>query len=96
MRTLLALVCLALAPSLVAAQDTRPSRSDEGPLVSRGDAAVAAGFVVGSAALWPVDRYLATRIQDSTVQAVEFARKAATGFLTLGGGGLSLGAGPEW
>jgi membrane-associated phospholipid phosphatase len=82
MRALLALVVLALAPSLAAAQQRR-SAEDEGPLVSRGDAAVAAGFLVGSAALWPVDRYLAARIQDSTVQAVRFAKKAATGFNTL-------------
>lgn len=82
MRALLALVLLALAPSLVSAQQRR-SAADEGPLISRGDAAVAAGFVLGSAALWPVDRYLAARVQDSTVQAVEFARKAATGFNTL-------------
>lgn len=83
MRTLLALAGLALAPSLLGAQGTPSSRRDNGPLVSRADAAVTAGFLLGSVALWPVDRYLAARIQDSTVQAVEFARHATTGFNTL-------------
>jgi membrane-associated phospholipid phosphatase len=84
MRTLLLLLCLAVAPSLLGAQGREPSRSDDGPLVSRGDAVIGAGFVLGSAALWPVDRYLATRIQDSTVQAVRVAHRAATVFNTLG------------
>ncbi len=86
MRTLLALACLAfvLAPSLLGAQGRESSRSDHGPLISRADAAVSAGFVLGSAALWPVDRYLAQRIQDSTVQAVRVAHRAATVFNTLG------------
>ncbi len=84
MRTLLALACLALAPSLLGAQGSQqPARQDDGPLISRADAAVTAGFLLGSAALWPVDRYLAARIQDSTVQAVVFARRATTGFNTL-------------
>lgn len=84
MRTLLALLFLALAPSLLGAQGRETSRSDDGPLISTGDAVVGAGFVLGSAALWPVDRYLATRIQDSTVQAVRVAHRAATVFNTLG------------
>jgi membrane-associated phospholipid phosphatase len=84
MRTLLALLCLALVPTLLGAQGREPSRSDDGPLISRGDAAIGAGFVLGSAVLWPVDRYLATRIQDSTVQAVRVAHRAATVFNTLG------------
>lgn len=93
MRTLLALSCLALVPSLLGAQGRESARSDDGPLISRGDAAVSAGFVLGGAALWPVDRYLATRIQDSTVQAVRVAHRAATVFNTLGRPGTLVASG---
>lgn len=53
-------------------------------LFTRGDALFAAGFVLGTAALAPADRYLAHRIQDSTLQAIQKLHRTATAFETLG------------
>ncbi|HEV2734142.1 MAG TPA: phosphatase PAP2 family protein [Longimicrobiaceae bacterium] len=96
MRTLPALLCLALAPSLLGAQRREPGRSDDGPLVSRGDAVIGAGFILGSAALWPVDRYLATRIQDSTVQAVRVASDAFAAATVFTAEAARAWPGREW
>jgi len=86
MRTLLALLCLALVPSLLGAQGREPSRSDDGPLVSRGDTAIGAGFV------------LVVRFHDRDDDEVvpDGGSPGATVSLTVSGGGLSLGVGPGW
>jgi hypothetical protein len=88
MRTLLALLCLALVPSLLGAQGREPSRSDDGPLVSRGDTAIGAGFVL-------VVRFH-DRDDDDDEVVPDGGSPGATVLLTVSGGGLSLGVGPGW
>lgn len=85
MRSQLALVLLLAAVSapLGAQAPAGAAAAKDDPVVGTGDAVTAAGFVLGGAALWRVDRHLAQRIQDSTVQAVRFAEHGARGFNTL-------------
>lgn len=49
------------------------------PLFTRRDAYIAAGFAIGTVALFPTDRRVAERLQDSTRQANRFFHHAATG-----------------
>ncbi|MBV9774684.1 MAG: phosphatase PAP2 family protein [Gemmatimonadetes bacterium] len=86
MRKLLVLLwTIALLPVLpLAAQGPDSTRTARDRLFRRGDALFAAGFVLGTAALAPADRYLAHRIQDSTFQAVAKLHRAATAIETLG------------
>lgn len=57
---------------------------DPEPLFSASDAAWAGGFLAGTAALAPLDRYFADRLQDPRSQESGFLRNAATGFRVLG------------
>jgi membrane-associated phospholipid phosphatase len=75
----------------------RPARPDSTevidaerePLLSIQDAYLAAGFAATALALYPLDKAVAEELQDSTVQAVDFARNAAK---ALSAGGSS----PVW
>lgn len=64
------------------------------PLLTPKDAAMAAAFAVATVAVAPLDRYFATRLQDSSVQSNRRLHAAATGFRILGSqGSLIAGAG---
>ena len=69
------------------------------PLFSVRDAYIAAGFAVATVALFPADKRIAVRLQDSTTQANRFAHHAATGLeliaspgaYVIGGGMYAVG-----
>ena len=64
------------------------------PLFTRRDAYVAAGFAVATVALFPADKRIAIRLQDSTTQANRFAHHAATGIeLIASPGAYVIGGG---
>ena len=64
-------------PALDTTLTVVPARA---PLFTRRDAYIAAGFAIGTVALFPIDRHVAERLQDSTRQANRFLHHAATGF----------------
>lgn len=62
------------------------------PLFAKGDAAVAGGFLLGAAALAPLDVVLAGWLQDSTPQANRYVRAGSEIFRFLGHpGSLAVG-----
>lgn len=62
------------------------------PLFTKGDAAIAGGFLLGAAALAPLDVVLAGWVQDSTPQANRFLRTGSEIFRFLGHpGSLAVG-----
>ena len=82
MRTLITLVtCLALAlpgaPGALGAQPADTLHRAPEPLFTKRDPLIAAGFVVGTIVMFPLDRKIAERLQDSTVQAIKFAKENA-------------------
>lgn len=89
MRTLLLRAALILAALLgagapLAAQEADTSAVPAGvPFFAPRDALVAGGFLLGAAALAPLDRALANRIQDSTTQANRRLHVGATAFNTV-------------
>jgi membrane-associated phospholipid phosphatase len=88
--------CLA-GPAMLGAQAPIPTRLDTtshapAPLFTRRDAYIAAGFTVGTIALFPLDRHVALRLQDSTAQANRFFHHAATGLeVFTSPGALAIG-----
>lgn len=64
------------------------------PLFEWKDLGLAAGFAGATAAVTPLDRYFAHRLQDSATQSNSWLRGAATGFRILGSqGSLAAGGG---
>lgn len=59
-------------------------QAEREPLFTGTDAAWAAGFLAGTAALAPADRYFAARLQNPRSQESRFLRGTATGFRLLG------------
>jgi membrane-associated phospholipid phosphatase len=87
-------------PSVALAQSDSVKASQE-PLFTMRDAAVAAAFVGGMVAAFPLDRQLARSLRDSSKQAIEFAKNAADALNWLGTPGtLVIGglmyAGGRW
>ncbi|MFL5578422.1 MAG: phosphatase PAP2 family protein [Gemmatimonadaceae bacterium] len=77
-----ALLLLAAATQSLIAQAQAPgdsARRAREPLFTVRDAYVAAGFAAATVALLPLDRRVATRLQDSTTQANRFFDHSATG-----------------
>jgi membrane-associated phospholipid phosphatase len=63
---------------------SRLAASSDQPLFTAGDAALAAAFAAATVALFPLDRRLALRLQDSSTQANRVLKHTATGFRVLG------------
>ena len=76
-----------------AAQEADSTATPAEPLFVPSDAWYAAGFVLGTVALSPVDLTIAESLRDSTRQANRFLRDAATGFRVLGRPGALILAG---
>ena len=94
-------LCAALAawaPSVSPAQSDSVKASRE-PLFTVRDAVVAAAFVGGMAAAFPLDRQLARSLRDSSMQAVRFAKSFSEALNWLGTpgtliiGGVMYGSG---
>ncbi|MDQ6634280.1 MAG: phosphatase PAP2 family protein [Gemmatimonadota bacterium] len=58
-----------------------------GPLFVRSDALFAAGVIMGTAAMMPLDRHIAQELQEPNTQASRATREAARAFNQLGGTG---------
>ena len=85
-------------PSAHVAADTRPA-SD--PLFTNRDALIAGGFVLGTVAMFPIDRHVAQQLQNPDLQAHQFFNRAAKGFEFVATPGSYLIGGPctwsaEW
>jgi membrane-associated phospholipid phosphatase len=90
------LAALLLAPSLAPAQGTTPDtvgvKQSRQPLFSNHDAWIAGGFVVGTIALFPLDKKIAEKLQDRGNQANRFFHHEATNFrLIAQPGALAIG-----
>src|SRR5215510_7890405 len=57
----------------------RDSSRGGDPLFKKRDAFMALGFAVGTVAFFPVDRRVATELQDSSTQANRFFKNSSTG-----------------
>jgi membrane-associated phospholipid phosphatase len=85
---------LALAATTVAeAQPTDTTKISHEPLFTSSDAWIAAGFVAGTVAMFPADRYFARKLQSTGNQENRFLRNAASDFRFMGDpGSLIIGA----
>lgn len=82
------LLALLLLPSGLRAQ----AQQEREPLFGTGDALIASGFLLGAAALAPLDVHIARSIQDSLPQANRYLRTGAGIFRFLGHpGSLAVG-----
>ena len=86
MRPLILSLTLAAALPLGAQPADTIRRSPE-PLWDKQDALIAAGFVVGTIAMFPLDRKVAERLQDTSLQTIRFAHHQATNFRLIGSPG---------
>ena len=72
------------ASSIVPAQPTDTTKISTEPLFTARDAWVAAGFVAGTVALYPADRYFARKLQSPGNQENRFLGDAASGLRFMG------------
>ena len=92
------LLALSLGTPLAAplAQPADTTKVSTEPLFTIRDAWIAGGFALGTIAMFPLDKHLARKLQDSTVQANRFFRHSATSVRVITesawyiGGGLYL------
>lgn len=77
-------LAFSLPPAAVSAQPTDTTRISADPLFTSRDALLAGGFVLGTIAMYPVDRYAARHLQSPTRQENRLLRKAAKGFEFMG------------
>lgn len=85
---------LALAAgTVVEAQPSDTTHISHEPLFTSKDAWIAAGFVAGTVAMYPADRYFARKLQSTGNQENKFLRNAASDFRFMGDpGSLIIGA----
>jgi hypothetical protein len=82
------------AGSVARAQPADTTHISTAPLFTGKDAWVAAGFVVGTVALYPADRYFARKLQSTGNQSNRFLKNAASDFRFMGTpGSLYIGVG---
>lgn len=75
---------VAAASSGVSAQPADTTHISHDPLFTSSDAWVAVGFVVGTLAMYPADRYFARKLQTPGNQENRFLKDAASGFRFMG------------
>ena len=81
------------ASSIAEAQPADTTHISREPLFTARDAWVAAGFVAGTFALYPADRYFARKLQSPGNQSNRFLRNTAADFRWMGTpGSLYIGA----
>lgn len=84
-RLLTLTTALAMAAASVAeAQPSDTTHISHDPLFTSKDAWIAGAFVVGTAALYPADRYFARKLQSTGNQENKFLRNAASDFRFMG------------
>jgi membrane-associated phospholipid phosphatase len=84
----LALLLCSAAPAL--AQRTDSAASASAPVFTRGDAVAAAGIIVATAAIHPLDERIALSLQRPELQHNTFLRRTATGFRLWGSPGVLI------
>jgi len=72
------------ASSIASAQPTDTTKISHEPLFTPRDAWIAAGFVAGTIAMYPADRYFARKLQTPHNQENRFLSDAASGFRFMG------------
>jgi membrane-associated phospholipid phosphatase len=91
-----------VVPPLALAQQTQPDttgvKKSDAPLFTGRDAIIAGAFVVGTVALFPLDKRIATNLQDNHNQSNKFFHHQATNFRLIAqpgafaiGGAMYLG-----
>ena len=80
----IATVLTLAAGSIGAAQPADTTHISREPLFTGRDAWVAAGFIVGTVAMYPADRHFARKLQTPGNQENRFLRDAASGFRFMG------------
>jgi hypothetical protein len=75
---------------LAVAQPADTTKISTSPLFTAKDAWIAAGFVAGTIALYPADRYFARKLQTPNNQENRFLRDAAGGFRFMGTPGSTI------
>ncbi len=75
----LTLVVLA-SPAMAAAQPADTTKVSREPLFTAADAWIAGGFILGTVAMFPLDRRIAEGLQDRSTQANRFFKDASRGF----------------
>jgi membrane-associated phospholipid phosphatase len=84
-------VAVAMAAGAVAeAQPADTTHISREPLFTSKDAWIAAGFVAGTVALYPADRYFARKLQSTGNQENRFLRNAAADFRWMGTPGTTI------
>jgi hypothetical protein len=82
------------ASSVAAAQPADTTKISREPLFTHKDAWIAAGFVAGTIAMYPADRYFARKLQTPGNQENRFLSDAASGFRFMGTpGSMIIGVG---
>ena len=76
--------------SVAKAQPADTTHISREPLFTASDAWIAAGFVVGTVAMYPADRYFARKLQSPGNQENRFLSNAATDFRFMGTPGSLL------
>jgi membrane-associated phospholipid phosphatase len=85
-----ALICLFVAGSTVTQAQLQDTINKKTPLIEGKDALLLGIFAVGTAVIAPVDKQIASRLQDSSTQENRFLHSAATGFRLLGDPGSAI------
>lgn len=80
----LTIVSTLAASTLAGAQPADTTHISREPLFTSKDAWIAAGFVAGTIALYPADRYFARKLQTPNNQENQFLKDAASGFRFMG------------
>ena len=89
------LIARVLQPVVLGAQDVKDPRDTthaqhQAPFFIAKDAYLAAGFVVGTIVLFPLDRGIATSLNDPNTQANRFFKNSATGFEAIASPGAYI------
>ena len=87
--TLTAALALAVG-SVAEAQPSDTTHISHDPLFTSKDAWIAAGFVAGTVALYPADRYFAGKLQSPGNQQNQFLSSAADYFRWMGNPGATI------
>ena len=96
-RLLAAALCAPLLPGGPLARPLGAQPADTGtvstaPLFTEADAWIAAAYTVSAIAAWPLDKAVARRMQDSTLQAIRIAKRTSKVFRWIGApGSLYIG-----
>jgi membrane-associated phospholipid phosphatase len=92
--TVLSLCAVSLQPVVLGAQvtDARDTThaQHQAPFFIAKDAYLAAGFVVGTIVLFPLDRSIATSLENPNTQANRFFKNASTGFEAIASPGAYI------